>query len=378
LEREGIVRKLQTSLTLLLLIAGCLTAQRAKPVYDPETKDGLLIQHIQQETDPAERLRFMEQFVVQYPSHPAAAWVYDQLQPIYFSLKEWDQAIHIGTLRLAIEPENLEAGKIALRSVEAKQDPELTAKWADRVWRVASGIAAKGGPLAADARSTVSYAEFCLFSAAEHTADLHARIELLQALEQRDPESQYVRKLPVEYFEIYRQLGPEDKAAEMAEKLLQTNADNIDAIMFLAEYHYHKENPKEREKVIALTAKAIEILETKPRPESESESEWAKKKSQTLGMAYYIGGVSNGLNGNFKGADTLLRSALPYLKDPNMQAVAFYHLGMANYKLADKGGGPARSMDALKYMRLCSTIKSPFQAQAARNIETIKVEYNLK
>jgi hypothetical protein len=67
LEREGIVRKLQTSLTLLLLIAGCLTAQRAKPVYDPETKDGLLIQHIQQETDPAERLRFMEQFVVQYP-----------------------------------------------------------------------------------------------------------------------------------------------------------------------------------------------------------------------------------------------------------------------------------------------------------------------
>ncbi len=371
------MRKLRTSL-FLLLTAGCLMAQRAKPVYDPETKDGLLIQHIQQETDPAERLRFMEQFVVQYPSHPAAAWVYDQLQPIYFSLKEWDQAIHIGTLRLSIEPENLEAGKIALRSAEAKHDPELTAKWADRVWRIASGLVAKGGPAAADARSAVSYAEFCLFSAAEHTADLHTRIELLQGLEQRDPESSYARKLPVEYFEIYRQLGPEDKAAEMAEKLLQTDATNIDAIMFLAEYHFHKDNPREREKAIAMTTKAIEVLATKPRPESESASEWEKRRAEALGRAYYIGGVSNGQNANYKGADTLLRAALPYLKDPSMEAVALYHLGMANYRLADKGGGPIRSMDALKFMRQCAAIKSPFQAQAARNIETIKVEYNLK
>ena len=371
------MRKLGCSL-LALFIAGGLTAQRAKPVFDPETKDGLLIQHIQQETDAAERLRYMEQFVVQYPSHPAAGWVYDQLQPIYFSLKEWDQAIHIGTLRLAIEPENLEAGKIALRAAEAKQDPELTAKWADRVWRVASGIAATGGPAAADARSAVSYAEFCLFSAAEHTADLRTRIDLLQALEQRDPASPYARKLPVEYFEIYRQLGPEEKAAEMAEKVLQTEATNIDAILFLAEYRFHKDSPKEREKVVALTAKAIEILETKGRPESESEAGWQVKKAQALGTAYYIGGVSSSLNGGFARADAMLRSALPYLKDPGMEAVALYHLGIANYRLADKGGGPLRSMDALKFMRRCAAIKSPYQEQAARSIEAIKVEYNLK
>jgi len=372
------VRKLAYSLSLLLtLTAACAEAQRARPVFDPETKDGLLIQHIQQESDPTERLRFMEQFVVQYPSHPAAAWVYDQLQPIYYSLKEWDQAIHIGTLRLAIEPENLEAGKIALRSAEAKQDPDLIAKWADRVWRVATGVAAKGGAAAADAHETVGYAEFCMFSAAEHTADLRTRAELLQSLETRDPEGPYTRKLPVEYFEIYRQLGPETKAVEMAEKVLQTDDSNIDAIMFLAQIHFHKDGPKEREKVIALTAKAINVLENKPRPESESEGDWEKKKAQALGTAYYIGGVSSSQSGNFKGADTMLRAALPSLKDPAMEAAALYHLGLANYRLADKGG-PARSMEALKFMRRCAAIRSPYQEQAARNVESIKSEYNLK
>ena len=363
---------------LLVLTAGGVEAQRARPVFDPETKDGLLIQHIQQETDPSERLRYMEQFVAQYPSHPAAAWVYDQLQPIYYSLKEWDQAIHIGTLRLAIEPENLEAGKIALRSAEARQDPELIAKWADRVWRVAAGLAAHSGPAAADARETAGYAEFCLFSAAEHTADLHTRVELLQSLETRDPEGPYARKLPVEYFEIYRQLGPETKAVEMAEKVLQTDGSNIDAIMFLAQYHFHKDGAKEREKVIALAAKAIDILENKPRPESEAAAAWDKKKAQALGTAYYIGGVSSSLIGNFKGSDAMLRAALPSLQDPSMEAAALYHLGLANYRLADKGGGPVRSMDALKFMRRCAAIRSPYQEQAARNVESIKVEYNLK
>lgn len=370
------MRKLITTL-VLLLVTGSAFAQRAKPAFDPETKDGLLIQHIQQESDPAERLRFMEQFVLQYPSHPAAAWVYDQLQPIYLSLKEWDQAIHIGTLRLALEPENLEAAKIALRAAEAKHDPEQTAKWADRVWHVAAVVVTKGEPAATDARSTQNYAEFCLFSAAQQTIDLRVRLELLKTLEERIPSNQYAAKLPSEYFRIYREIGPEDKAVEMAEKIMQSEPDNVDAIMFIANHHFRKEGIKEREKVIALTAKAIEILEKRPRPESENEADWNVKKSQVLGTAYYIGGVSCSLNGLFAKADSMLRAALPYIKDPGTEAAVLYHLGMANYRLADKGG-PTRSMDALKYMRRCSTIRSPFQEQAARNVESIKAEYNLK
>lgn len=371
------MRKLWCAL-VVLLTAGLMAAQRAKPVFDPETKVGLLIQHIQQESDPQEKLRYLEQFAVQYPSHPAAAWVYDQLQPIYLSQKDWDLAMHIGTLRLAIEPENLEAAKIALRAAEAKLDPEQTAMWAERAWRVAAAIASKGGPTVADARATQNYAEFCLFSAEQKTTDLHARLELLQALDQGMPSNQYSQKLAGEYFGIYRQIGPEEKAVEMAEKILQSDADNLDAIMFLAEVHFRKDGQHEREKVISLTGKAIETLEKKPRPESENEADWDKKKPQMLGTAYYMGGVSSSFLSSYAKADTMLRAALPYLKDPAMEAAALYHLGMANYRLADKGGGPMRSMDALRFMRRCAAIRSPFQELAIRNIETIKTEYNLK
>src|SRR5579862_1607773 len=103
-------------LLAILLASGVLSAQRPKPVYDPETKDGLLIQHIQQETDPAEKLQFMEQFATHYPSHAAIAWVYDQLQPAYFQAKEWDETMRVGALRLALEPDNLDAAKIAMRA----------------------------------------------------------------------------------------------------------------------------------------------------------------------------------------------------------------------------------------------------------------------
>ena len=98
----------KTLACLLFAAAALMTAQRARPEYDPETKDGLLIQHIQQEQDTAEKLRYMEQFAAQYPSHPAIAWVYDQLQPAYLQAKEYDQAMRVGVLLLAIEPENLE------------------------------------------------------------------------------------------------------------------------------------------------------------------------------------------------------------------------------------------------------------------------------
>jgi hypothetical protein len=55
----------------------------------------------------------MEQFAVQYPSHAAIPWVYDQLQPAYLQVKDYDQAMRIGVLRLGLEPDNLEAAKMA-------------------------------------------------------------------------------------------------------------------------------------------------------------------------------------------------------------------------------------------------------------------------
>ena len=361
---------------LVLLTAALATAQRPKPAFDPETKDGLLIEHILQERDSVERLRYLEQFAAQYPSHHAIAWVYDQLQPAYFEAKEYDQAIRIGGLRLAIEPDNMDAAKIALRAADAKKDTEQLIKWSDKLWTIAAALGGKHP----EAKQNQDYAEFCLYTAAMQSSDLKNRLELLQGLEKRNAQTRYIHSFPAEYFRIYHELGDEEKTVEMAELGLKTDAENIDMLMALAEYHFHRDNAKERQVVIAFSEKAIDVVEKKERPEGVSEEAWAKKKSDTLGMAYYMAGMEYSLNGNFRQADHLLRLALPHLKDKEndaQMAALFYNLGMANYRLAESSTDRSRPVDALKYMRRCAAIHSPFQEQAVRNVEGIRSEYNL-
>ncbi|HUA85622.1 MAG TPA: hypothetical protein VMB85_17295 [Bryobacteraceae bacterium] len=363
---------------LLSLTMALLSGQRAKPVYDPETRDGLLIQHIEQETDPAQKLGYMEQFASAYPKHPAIAWVYDQLQPAYFDAKSWDQVMRIGELRLALEPENLQAGELALRAAEASHDASRILDWADRVWPLANTLAGRGGANSAEARQTAGYAEFLAYSTAIGAADPRRRLELLQNFEQHMPGSKYAATLTPEYFEIYQSLNDEQKSIEMAEKGLEKDPQNAEMLMYLAEINARKDDPHERQTVIAYTTRAVGALERMPRPASLSEDVWTRRKAALLTLANYLGGVSNSLNHNYSRADVMLRAAVAGMgeNDPRLPA-ALYHLGMANYRLAEAGNNRSRPVDALKFLRRCAEISSPFQQQALKDVAGIKAEYSL-
>jgi tetratricopeptide (TPR) repeat protein len=361
-------------LSILVALSSLMLAQRPKPVYDPETREGLLIQHIQQETDPSEKLHYMEQFVVQYQASASIAWVYDHLQPAYMKEKAWDEAMRIGEKRVALEPANLDAAKLSLKAAESKGDRDDIAAWADTSWKLASQVAAKGGRNAADAEQTQLYAEYSLFSVAQQTTDPAARLAMLKGLQERNPKSPYAENIPAECFVIYKKLGQMDKGLALAHKTLADDPDNVDLLMAVAEYHFGHEETRER--VIANAVHAIDVLGKKPRPASLGEQDWAKKKSRIIGLAYYMAGVSSSLAGQYGRADQMLRAALPVIAgDETQQATAFYQLGVANYHLADKE--PSRAAEALAYWRRCASIKSVFQAQAAKNIESVRSEFNL-
>ena len=361
-----------------MLLAVTLSAQRPKPAFDPDTKEGLLIEHIQQETDPVEKLHYMEQFAAQFPSHEAIAWVYDQLQPALFEAKEYDAAMHIATLRLAIEPDNLEAAKIALRAAEALRNSGPMIQWSDKVWQLASAVIAKGGPGAAEAREEETYADFCAYTAAQQTTDPKARLALLEQIEHRSPSSDFLRNLAVEYYQIYHQLGEDEKAAAMAQRALVNDPENVEMMLALAEYQFHKGNPRSRQDALLHSVKAVEILQKKPRPAAWTDQDWERKKNQMLGLAYYLGGMSASMLNNFGKADAMLRSALPLIKEDEAQeAAALYYLGMANYRLAEAGNDRSRPVDAIKFLRRCATLKGPFQEQAAKYVESIRSEYSL-
>jgi tetratricopeptide (TPR) repeat protein len=367
------VKKVLALLVISVALPGAMIAQRPKPVYDPETKEGLLIQHIQQETDPSEKLHFMEQFVVQYPTNPMLAWVYDNLQPAYMKEKAWDEAMRIGEKRVALEPENLDAAKLALKAAEAKGNAEEISKWADCTWRTASLVVTKGGRNAADAEQTKLYAESSLYTIAEQTADPSTRVELLLALHDRNPKSPFSENIPAECVALYKKLNQMDKGLALANQTLANEPDNIDILMAVSEYYFARED---HPKVVSHTVRVLEALEKKTRPASMSEEEWQKKKTQMLGSANYMGGVSSSLSGQYGRGDQMLRAALPFVAgDATQEAVVFYFLGLSNYKLADREAG--RAQEAIKFWRRCATIKSNFQVQAMKNVDATRSEYNL-
>jgi hypothetical protein len=72
----------------------------------------------------------------------------------------------------------------------------------------------------------------------------------------------------------------------------------------------------------------------------------------------------------------MLRTALPLIAgDAVQEATAFYQLGVSNYHLADKD--PSRAREALAYWRRCASIRSNYQAQAIKNADSVKNEFNL-
>jgi tetratricopeptide (TPR) repeat protein len=367
--------------TFVLLASTLAWAQRAKPVIDPETKDGLLIEHIIQERDPAEKLHYLEQFAAQFPSHTAIAWVYDQLQPAYFEVKEYDQTMRIGALRLAIEPDNIDAAKIALRAAEGKKDPAEMIKWGDRLWLISSAAAAKSPSDAkqpSEARQNQDYAEFCMYTAATLSTDPQVKLASFEKLESRNPSSRFETNFPLEYFRIYREIGNQEKTIQLAEQGLKIEPDNIDMLSVLAEFHSRKDGPKERQAALGYATQLIQAAERKERPANVSEEEWARKRAQAIGTGNYIGGMAYSLNSSYRQADAMLRQALNYVKDNEVQLAALlYHLGMANYRLAEAGGDRSRPVDALRFMRRCAALPGPYQQQAQKNVEGIRAEYNL-
>jgi len=360
---------------LAATFASSAFAQRPRPKIDPESRDGLLLQQIMQERDPAGRLRLLEQFSVQYPKHESIGWVYDQLLPGYFKAQDHEGALAICERALATESQNLEYTQICLRSAEAKKNAAAISKYANALWDLATAKLAAGGPAAGNAADLQTYAEYTFYVAATSTADWKKRLELLQALEVRNPKGRYIPNIQADYTQIYKNMtGP--AALQLAEKLLQRDPNNVDMLVAIAEQRFRREdNP---ELVSSYCGRTIDIL-SKPRPEHIVEEEWAKKVSQYANMCNWMAGISNSTLRRYSLADRYLRAALPYAQNNSqMLAAAFYHLGFANYRLAEAGGERNRIPDALTFLKQCMSIKSSFQEQASKNVAAIKAEYNIQ
>jgi TolA-binding protein len=198
------------------------------------------------------------------------------------------------------------------------------------------------------------------------TPDPKEQVVLLEALQQRNPKSEYLAKGVDLQFVAYQKSGATDKALALAQQTAATGNPSEDMLLVLTQDAVKK---KDGAKVHAYSAKLVEVISAKPKPEGVADADWTKRKNTILMYAYYWNGTQYFAEGKLSPADQELRKALPLIEDVAMKAEALFDLGMANYKME-------KIQEAVNYFRACAAVRSPFQAQANKNLLAIRTQYH--
>ncbi|MGD0297771.1 MAG: hypothetical protein ABSE86_11700 [Bryobacteraceae bacterium] len=370
----------------VLLGTSTLGAGRHKLDIDPESEDGILLQRIQQEPLPERKLAFLEKYVAQYPKATSVAWVYEQLLPIYVAAKQWDKVLGTAESLLALDAADLDSAFSALQAAEAQKDPELVRKYAVASWDAASKAVLVGKPADPDdvpdwtkqiefANQALAYSEYVLASQAALEANSQRKTELIQALEQRNPQSKFLAAVK-RNIRIREEANPA-QAFAMAAKGLATDPNNEDYLMRIANHYMSRE--EDLSKVLTYSLRVLEVLDRKPKPEGVTPQEWERKKARYTGGANWMIGVVYGKQARYGLSDRYLRAALDLIQDDaQLLAAAYFYLGYDNYALAGQLRDKARAIEAARFSKLCLSIEGPFQPLAQKNLEVLRNDFNVE
>jgi tetratricopeptide (TPR) repeat protein len=375
------------AIALALCFAITASAQHQKPAtIDAGSPEGQLLQQVENAPDDEKKLALLEEFAAKYPQHEYAAWVYDQLLASYTKAGQYDKAIQTGEKLLAIDPGDVASAYACLQAAEAKKDLDLIVKWSGVTSEAARKVAQTPKPADADAiedwSRRVDYAkqadvrsEYSLYAAMLQTTDPRKKIQLGEALERRNPQSQYLPQMTEQRFQAYVQSGDNAKATTFAEKAIEAGQGSPEMLLMAANSAMSRKQP---DKTLAYSKKAIAAAEAKPKPEGIADADWQAWKSQVVSRAHWMAGLTYAGQNKWSGADQELRAALPGVKgNREMLAQALFYVGLANYNLAE-AGDTQRARDALRFSQECAAIPGPLQARARKNVEGIRQKYHIQ
>jgi tetratricopeptide (TPR) repeat protein len=383
--KEAPMSRMFLLFALLALSSATLCGQRL--IVEIDTHEGQLLQAIDNEKDPAIRYNLLEKFANQFPNHEAVTWVLSHIQTHHLEAKDYQKAIATGVKILSVDPLEVSAAHNALKAAEALKDLTLIKTWSTQTSNIARKAMQTPKPEYGDdedvtnwkqrvefARQVEQYSEYSLYFASLQTKDSRTKTGLIEALEQRNPMSEYLAQMRTSQTMVVRQVDIEEAVAS-AEAQFQKEEWNEDLLLMVATHYMQKR--KENAKIIAYSLKLLELLETKGKPEEISDADWARKKENMLGTANWMVGLLYSTQERFAQADKHLRAALPYLRNSDMVAGAYYHLGYANYRMAE-AGDRIKVHDAIRFTQMCAGINSAVQFQAKENLKAIKAEYGMQ
>jgi hypothetical protein len=343
-----------------------------------EKPEGKLLQQIMQESDAAKKAVLLNQFAGEFPKHEGTPWVLEQLQANYVKANDPDKIMATGDRLLALDPDDPEAAVQCVKAAEAKKDPAAIKKYSGMASAAARKLAATPEPKEAEeaaawksqmayAKGVDQYAQYALYRAALESRDPKLTIDLAEALQQRDPTSEYALKVSQPLFNAYRMAGDPAKALALAEKVAPVDPTSEDMLLLLADTYMQQK--KQPEKVHTYSAAIPGLMAQKTKPDGMSDADWQTRKNQITGLAHYLNGKLYHNENNFAKADQELRVALPLVEtNAALKPEVLYMLAMSNFKLN-------KPQEAANYFRACAAIKSPYQQLATTNLARVKTQY---
>src|SRR5579863_5125119 len=295
-------------------------------------------------------------------------------------MKFWILAL---TLAGGLFANDLDDRYAQLKDAQTKKDPDAVKKLALESSKLAKAEAALPQPSDASAvadwkqrvefaKQVDLFAEYSLASTAISITDQAKMEELVDALLELSPKSQYLTLCSSTYLAALAKQGPEKQLAA-AQKLLNANANNEDALDALAN-GYISSSP---DRASGFATRLLTVMKAKAKPDGVAEADWEKKKSIMLGDGYYISGTTACAKSGWIECDRNLKLAVPYVsRDQRTLGITYYYLGLADYQIGKATGDRTRIQEGAKYSDQSSAIPGPMQGQAFKNAQAMKQELN--
>lgn len=278
--------------------------------------------------------------------------------------------------------DDLETKFQSLKEAEAKKDAAQVKRLAAETFALAHQVASTPAPESADekdawnkqvayAHEIEAYTEYVLAATALQASPAET-VDLLSALEQQNPKCKYLDEAYGRYFLALKQTGAASKIPAVAEKAVAHFPDNEDLLLVLADAAMSRQ---QSDRALAHAERLITVLNRHAKPAGMASADWQRKRSASLGHAYWIAGMVHSEKSQYFEADKDLRAALPLIQDNQvMLAPSLYYLGVANYQLGKMTMNKAQVLEAIKFSQQSAAITSDFSQQAWHNALVMKNE----
>lgn len=363
---------------LLLLTAPCAYAQIGKYVpIQAGSPEGHALDAINVATDPAEKLKLIEQFATDYGKGDLEIVADDLFVSYYLSAKNYDKVFEYGEKLWVADPGNFQNGVNLVRAAQEKGDAARVFEYGEKTGAIVSRFKAQPAPAGEDAsqweqrkkqtlddaKDNINYAEQVVFMTAYRTQAPPERAADLAKFAKSFPDSMYANQALEIAAATYQQAQQYPKMLEVANGLLAKDPNDVSMLILLSDYY--SEKGEQLDKADAYANKAMGLLATAKKPEGASDEDWQKQVALQRGLALSALGQVNISKKRDVQALENFKAAAPLLKP---DAVTYgrnqYRMGFALINLK-------RYPEARVALTEAVSVNSPYKGLAQEKLNTL-------